>query len=60
MEVYLGKKVIIAEKTDIMSNIYRGSILFISDRALSKDSLLWKYIEKNPFTKIGDNYVVKL
>ncbi|MCL3850974.1 hypothetical protein D0T51_11655 [Parabacteroides sp. 52] len=60
MKVYLGESVIIAEKDDIMSDIYGGSILFISDRALRKDFSLREYIEKKPSTKIGDNLVVKL
>ena len=60
MKVYLGESVIIAEKDDIMFDIYGGSILFISDRALRKDFSLREYIEKKPSTKIGDNLVVKL
>ncbi len=60
MKVFLGESIVIAEKTDIVSDIYDGSILFISEKALRKDPLLREYIEKKDHTRIGKNFVVRL
>lgn len=60
MDVFLGKPVIVADKSIILSGTYKGSVLFISERALRRDVELKQFVETKTAVRIGNNIVVDL
>ena len=60
IDVFLGKPIIVADKGTILSDTYKGSVLFISGRALRRDAELKQFVETKRIVFIGDNAVVDL